>query len=100
MSDGSQQRPGRTDASGLRELLGLRARRVGDELIDEHDKVIAVTNRQAFRAWRLFRRGLETARTCRCACYRGLRRRLGAIQMNEAREHSFRKKLCPCASRR
>ncbi|HXG20737.1 MAG TPA: hypothetical protein VNN62_16885 [Methylomirabilota bacterium] len=51
MADSSQQRPGRTDASGMRELLGLRARLVGDELIDEQGRVLAVTNRQAFRVW-------------------------------------------------
>jgi len=51
MADANQQRPGRQDASGARELFGVRARLIGDELIDEQGKVLAVTNRQAFRAW-------------------------------------------------
>jgi hypothetical protein len=51
MSDAKERRAAREETSGMRELLGIRARLVGDELIDEHGRVIAVANRRAFRAW-------------------------------------------------
>jgi hypothetical protein len=51
MSDAKLHGPVQHNADGLRELFGIRARLVGDELIDEQGKVLAVANRRAFHAW-------------------------------------------------
>ena len=41
------------EAPAMRELFGIRARLVGDDLINEQGRVLAVINRRAFNAWLL-----------------------------------------------
>lgn len=53
MVDAKQAGETREETPAMRELFGIRARLVGDDLINEHGQVIAVINRRALHAWLL-----------------------------------------------
>lgn len=53
MGGAKKSRETREENHAVRELFGIRARLVGDELINEHGQVIAVINRRALHAWLL-----------------------------------------------
>ena len=53
MVGANQPREMKEEAPAMRELFGIRARLVGDDLINEQGQVIAVINRRAFHAWLL-----------------------------------------------
>jgi hypothetical protein len=53
MVDTKERREIREEASATRELFGVRAHLVGDDLINEHGRVIAVIARRTFHAWLL-----------------------------------------------
>jgi len=53
MDAANKSRATHEETPAMRELFGIRARLVGDDLINEQGQVLAVVNRRAFNAWLL-----------------------------------------------